>query len=375
MKNVLLAVVGLSPQVITETLYALHHTQRPVNQIEVITTRDGKELILAQLLAGGRGHFYRYLKDYGIDPRTIDFGPHSIHTLCDEHGIEIPDIRDEEDNEILLKKCLELGFKLTKDPETAVFFSVAGGRKTMSSCLTLAAQLYGRAQDRIFHVLVSPEFERNRDFFYPPPRSTLIELRDAHGHPVFKETKYAQINLIPIPFVSVREKINPRLLDTVRDPGTLMLSLIKEEKERLTIDLVSGKIIYKRMELDLMPARLALYTFFANKKKDCPLEERSRCGSCRECFVDVSQVLDAQAEIAAIYKRLSRTRPVDEMSDTGITQLNAENFMMYKGKLRKDLLRRFGPYALKELEVASYGTRPHTRYGLLMDKNQIEIVY
>ncbi|HIC84896.1 MAG TPA: hypothetical protein EYP06_01180 [Desulfobacterales bacterium] len=91
--------------------------------------------------------------------------------------------------------------------------------------------------------------------------------------------------------------------------------------------------------------------------------------------MDVSQVLDAQAEIAAIYKRLSRTRPVDEMSDTGITQLNAENFMMYKGKLRKDLLRRFGPYALKELEVASYGTRPHTRYGLLMDKNQIEIVY
>ena len=43
MKNILLAVTGLSPQVITETLYALHQINRRVDAIHVITTRDGKE--------------------------------------------------------------------------------------------------------------------------------------------------------------------------------------------------------------------------------------------------------------------------------------------------------------------------------------------
>ncbi|MCP4369684.1 MAG: hypothetical protein GY797_16460 [Deltaproteobacteria bacterium] len=45
MKNILLAVTGISPQVITETLYALHQSDRKIDSIHVITTRDGKENI------------------------------------------------------------------------------------------------------------------------------------------------------------------------------------------------------------------------------------------------------------------------------------------------------------------------------------------
>ena len=36
MKNILLAVVGLTPQVITEALYALHQEGRAVNAIHII---------------------------------------------------------------------------------------------------------------------------------------------------------------------------------------------------------------------------------------------------------------------------------------------------------------------------------------------------
>jgi hypothetical protein len=53
-------------------------------------------------------------------------------------------IADEEDNERLLELCLSLTFQFTRDPGTAVFFSIAGGRKTMSACLMTAAHLYGR---------------------------------------------------------------------------------------------------------------------------------------------------------------------------------------------------------------------------------------
>ena len=374
MKTVMLAVTGLSPHVITETLYALHQSSRHVDAIHVITTRDGKEKIFAELFGGKNGHYYRYLKEYGIDPATIDFGYRNIHVITDEYGIELPDIVSESNNEQLLKKCMYLTFYFTQDPETAVFFSIAGGRKTMSSCLTLAAQMYGRSQDRLYHVLVSPEFESNRNFFYPAKKSQAIELRNNQGQPFFKETRYAQVNLIHIPFVSVRDNLSGDMLREPKDPGTLALSLIKEETSRLIVNLISGKIVYKKVEMDMMPAHLTLYAFFVMQKKNCSKEVET-CGNCIDCFLDIHTVYEKQKEINNIYKKISGSRPLDEMSNTGIINLSSDNFNAYKTKIKANLLGRFGPYALKELEIASVGLRPNTRYGILMDKARIEIVY
>lgn len=258
-------------------------------------------------------------------------------------------------------------FNFTKDEETAVFLSIAGGRKTMSACLTLAAQMYGRPQDRLYHVLVSPEFESNKNFYYPPKKSRPIELSDNQGHPFFKETRFAQVNLIHIPFISIRNNLP-------KDPGTLTLSLIKEEKYRLSVNLISGKIVYKKMEMDLIPAHLALYAFLIMQKKDCP-KEVATCSNCTDCFLNIQSIYEKQEEITDLYRRVSGNRPLDEMSSTGITNIDADNFNMYKGKIKNNLLGRFGPYALKELEIASIGKRPNTRYGILMDKTKIEIIY
>ncbi len=374
MKNILLAVTGLSPQVITETLYALHQNQQKVDAIHVITTRDGKEMIYAHLLGGKDGHYYKYMEEYGMDPAGIDFGYKNIHVIKDENGIEIPDISDEQDNERLLRLCLEITFELTKDPDTAVFFSIAGGRKTMSACLSVAVQMYGRAQDRMYHVLVSPEFENNKDFFYPPKESKLIELRDKNGNPVFKETKYARVNLIHIPFVSIRNQLSPEMLNKPMDPATLMLSLIKEPKSHLTVNLITRKIIYKGIELDMMPSWLAIYTFFVKTKKDCT-KDTSECGSCIDCFLDIQGIYQSQDKITELYRRISGTRSITDMSKGGVTDLSQENFNMYKGKIKSAILNRFGSYALNELEIASIGTRPNTRYGIKLDKSRMEIVY
>lgn len=374
MKNILLAVTGLSPQVITETLYALHQAHRKVDAIHIITTRDGKDRIYAGLLAGGKGHFFRYLKEYDIEPETIDFGPRNLHVLRDEHGIELPDIVNESDNERLLRKCLELTFHLTKDPDTAMFFSVAGGRKTMSACLTLAAQMYGRSQDRLYHVLVSPDFEGSRNFFYPPRNPRLIELTGKDGQPFSKSTAYADINLIHLPFFSIRKELSSDYLQAPHDPATLMMSLVREERAHLVVNLISKKIVYKNIELDMMPARMALYAFFAMQKKGCP-KVQENCGKCTECFLDLQTVFEKQHQITDIYRRVCGTRPIGEMSDSGITGLSSENFNSYKSRIREKLQSAFGPYGTKDLEIAPVGSRPNTRYGILMDKGKMEIVY
>jgi CRISPR-associated protein Csx14 len=302
-KNILLAVTGLSPQVITETLYALHQGRRQVHEVHAVTTRPGKDQIHAELLGGSRGRFYRYLEEYGIPAESIDFGPGNIHVIRDENGMEIADIESESDNESLLKQCMALAFQFTRDPDAAVFFSVAGGRKTMSSCLTLAAQMYGRAQDRLYHVLVSPQFEGSRNFFYPPRRPETVELRNARGEVFHMSTRYARVNLVHTPFFSIRSHLDPEFLKAPQDPGTLMLSLVREEKDRLTVNLVAGKIAFKGLEMDMMPSHIALYAFFALQKKGCPHNAKG-CRDCTDCFVDLQQLYDGQDKISDIYRRL-----------------------------------------------------------------------
>lgn len=79
MKRVLLAVCGLTPQIITETLYALHCEGRLPQRVVVLTTRAGRELCLNTLF-GGPGMLHRFFNDYGIAPSACRFGREDILT-------------------------------------------------------------------------------------------------------------------------------------------------------------------------------------------------------------------------------------------------------------------------------------------------------
>jgi len=374
MKTTLLAVVGLSPQVITETLYAMHQNNKQIHCIHVITTRDGRDKINSELLAGKKGHYYQYLEDYGYYSDDIEFGYNYVHTAQNEYGEELTDIITESDNEFLLQTCMNLTFCLTSNPNHRVYFSVAGGRKTMSACLTLAAQLYARPQDRMYHVIISPEFESNRQFYYPPVQSTCLTLYDKNGQPFYKESKYAKIYLINIPFISVRDRLTQNELQKPYDPSDLMTELIKDDSCYLRVDLISRKITYNKMIMDMNPAHLALYAFFVMEKKQCK-KAVAICSTCRDCFMDIQTIFKKQDQLSEVYHKIRGHEAAKNISDTGINNLNAENFNMYKGKIKTQLRKVFGPYALKIIEIASEGIRPSVKYGIMIDKDRLEIVY
>lgn len=373
MKRILLAVCGLSPQVITETLYSLHQQGRMPDAIRILTTREGKGACNASLLNPVDGEYYRFLREYGLDYRSIDFQPHHVCCVTDASGQEIDDISDEEQNELFLQACMETAFELTRDPDCAVFFSIAGGRKTMGACLTLAAQFYGRPQDRLYHVLVSPEFESSRNFFFPPAVSQPVTLYDRQQQPYTKESRYARVSLFHVPFFSLRERLDARRLKEPEEPAALMLSLVREKKSELVIDLPGRKVIWKGVEVDMMPAKLAVYAFFAMRKKECSYE-RHRCGTCDECFMSVTDVLERVQEIASLYRKTGMGRESDEMSDTGIRSLSTENFNSYKAKIRRDLEKGFGAHELKHLEIVSKGKKPGVRYGIPLERGRIRVV-
>ena len=66
MKHKLVAVVGNTPQVMTETFWALYIDRDvPIDEVYVITTTLGKETCQKRLLDEGR--FEKMLLDYNMD--------------------------------------------------------------------------------------------------------------------------------------------------------------------------------------------------------------------------------------------------------------------------------------------------------------------
>lgn len=372
MKRNLLAVCGTSPQVITETLYALHQEGRLPTSVRVLTTRIGKDRCIAELFGSGDGAFYRWCEDYGVDRSMIDFSPQHVIAVTGRNGTPLEDIADAEENEYFLSACMEAAFASSRAPDEPLYYSLSGGRKTMSTCLATAAQFYGRSQDRLFHVLVSPEFESNRGFFFPPREPHQIELRDEKNQSYLKSTVYARINLISLPFVSIRERLTPGHLQHPEAPADLLASLIREPLPTLTVDLKEHKLLWKGIECDLSPTHLALYAFFVLRKKESDCQQVA-CSGCRSCFMNKEEILEQKGRIADLYRRINPLRDFDAMSKTGILNLDEDNLKGFLSRLHDALTRGLGTSNLDMLAVDGPNVRPK-RYGIALPRQQLRLV-
>jgi CRISPR-associated protein (TIGR02584 family) len=227
MKHLLLCVAGGTPQIITETLYALAvKGEQRVDEIRVITTKEGRKKILETLLAGPTGVFPKFLNDY---PRVgkIQFDEGMLYLLTnkdtgipdarDPDDIRLQDILTSEDNERAANQIAEIVRNLTPHDDLQIHASVAGGRKTMGLYLQSAMQLFGREGDRMSHVLVNNEIEgKTRNFFYPTPNPE--PLLNFKNEPLMVgqrqlTTADAEVYLADIPFIRLRGTGSKWLLD------------------------------------------------------------------------------------------------------------------------------------------------------------------
>ena len=82
-RKILVAVTGMSPQIVTETLFALVTQQGWLpDEVHVLTTGRGAGKISTALFA--EGHFARFCADYA--PEGIAFTPDNIHLIRDAAG-------------------------------------------------------------------------------------------------------------------------------------------------------------------------------------------------------------------------------------------------------------------------------------------------
>lgn len=210
-RNILVAVAGGSPAIVTETLWALTKDKTiRVDEVRIITTEKGKSAILNTLLHPTAGRFQSCLEELEIT-HPIIFDEGTVFVLADAKGGSLKDIRSDTDNQLASDQICNLIREWTNEPNTALYCSAAGGRKTMSIYLTIAMMLYGRVDDKLFHVLVNPEeFEDCRAFFHPYRVVRELPLTDRSGKLLKRiSTADVKIDLAEIPFVKLR------VLDTV----------------------------------------------------------------------------------------------------------------------------------------------------------------
>lgn len=264
-RRVLLAVTGLSPQVVTETIYALAQQDPPAvpNEVHLITTSEGAERARLSLLSSDPGWFHRLCADWKLE--GIQFSVDNIHVLRGIDGSPLVDIRSPEDNERAADFITEKVRALTSDPTTALHVSIAGGRKTLGYYAGYALSLFGRPQDCLSHVLVSEPFESTWDFFYPTPESRVIKTRDDK----LADTSDARVTLAAIPFVSLRDGLPKRLVDgSARFSQTVDAARRVLEPPELVIDL-EQKCVLASSELVSMPAAdLAFYALAARFRQE-----------------------------------------------------------------------------------------------------------
>ena len=124
----------------------------------------------------------------------------------DESGNEIVDLRTGADNLRAADFMLGELRKYTEDTETTILCSIAGGRKTMSALLFSCMTLLGREQDKVYHVLIPPDYEGG---MYPPfffPQKGVTHQVLFRGKPTGKEVSSTKIGieLFEVPFVRMR---------------------------------------------------------------------------------------------------------------------------------------------------------------------------
>lgn len=204
--HILLAVTGMSPQVITETLFAIHQQGLTwPDELCLVTTARGRAKVWEGLVA--QGHLAALCRELGRTQPSLS--EEQILVVPNAQGEPVDDARSVEDHEALADFITQTVREKTADAGCSIHASIAGGRKTMTFYLGYAMSLFGRPQDSLSHVLVSEAYEGRADFYYPTRSPQLLALRTGDAEPL--DAQQAQVTLADIPFVRQRTQITELL--------------------------------------------------------------------------------------------------------------------------------------------------------------------
>ncbi|TAN45542.1 MAG: TIGR02584 family CRISPR-associated protein [Nitrospirae bacterium] len=371
LREVFVFIAGATPQVITETIYALALKKPPVypDEIFVVTTGKGRTIIEEMLIR--RGTLEMLAKDCSMPKIVLRDSSFKIPAGKDSKLLD--DIRTDEENEAMGDLILSLVRDKAADMGTRLHCSIAGGRKTMSFYLGSALQLFGRPWDKLYHVLVSPEFESHPEFFFKPKKDAIL-LKDGKK----LNTKNAKITLAELPFIRLREKIS---LDS-----SSFSDLVKEGQKEIDMSLAHPLVTLNfqercievgREKIRLIPAHLMIYAAYLRKKlTGCKHPDRPYCLDCTDCFPEIIELTTKTAleEMAKDYRLMSPSKAMDVL-DKHKTGLSQEAVRQAISKIKKAIAGTLKDDVLVSYCSITTSSRgwANTRHGIRAEKEKIRI--
>lgn len=321
---ILVAVSGLSPAILTETVWALAE-EDPENiphEVVVLTTEQGKRAICEELLAPGG------MSAYGLGEASIWEGLRDLlqqkyggqlpdladrlKFFADRHvrcfgvdGVPMEDITSKAHNFALADYLLEVihGFTNPATAHTRIITSIAGGRKSMGALLYACMTLLGRPQDRVTHVLLSAPFDSMDvwpKFYFPVAdfkrtietakvkESMLKTLKPSPGTDgtvMLLPDHLAKISLVDLPFVPLRQRLYDLPEETMKPKGGFMAlvqayqsaPLIGDPSKKVRISFnfstsSRSQVSFDEKPFDLLTNRALIFWFLLqlNQKKLFP---------------------------------------------------------------------------------------------------------
>lgn len=361
-RRALLCATGLSPQVVTETIYALAVQGRPrfvPTQLHLLTTDEGRRRAELSLLKG-EAWLPRLCEEYALEP--IGLPPENIHVIADGDGRPLPDIRTAGDNDQAADRIAAQVRALTADPDCALHVSIAGGRKTMGYYTGYALSLYGRPQDRLSHVLVSPPFESLQDFYYPARRQRVIHTRDNVPH----DASAAAVTLASIPFVRLREGLPEALLSGEESFGAAVGAAQQAVgPAQLTIDLAGRRVAAGGRIVELPPRELAFYAWFARRR--ARRQEAVLCPS-----EGAPEAAHAEAFLVEYRATVGRMGDDERTAAALRAGMPCEYFSQVKSRLNSRLRNALGRTGAQSYLVVATGRRGQRRFGLDLPPENIQ---
>lgn len=360
-RRILIAVTGLSPQIVTETLYALALARTPAcipTEIQVVTTVRGAENARLNLLSEEPGWFRRLCRDYDLP--SIAFGVSDIHVMRRRGGEALEDIRDDADNMAAADFITEHVRALTADTQASLHVSIAGGRKTMGFFLGYALSLFGRAQDRLSHVLVSSPFESHKDFYYPSPATRVL-----HTKQQTLDAKDAKVWLGDIPFVRLRDGLPEALLSGAsRFPDSVIAAQRAFAPPSLVLELSDDGAVIQAggTVVEIAPADAAFYLLMARAAADGQTLRWDDPGLAEAYLGEYARyAVPASARYEEAEKRLA-------------DPLLGEWFEERKAKCNAALRRSLGEAGARGYQIQGFGTRGRMRFGLALPSELIHLL-
>ncbi|MFM2406813.1 MAG: hypothetical protein RL223_4693 [Pseudomonadota bacterium] len=365
-RRVLFCVCGLSPQVVTETVYALavagDGSDRFVpTEVHVLTTTAGAQRLRLALLSDVPGAFARLRRDYALP--DIAFTESHIHCVPGADGQPLADIRTDDDNAHMADAVSEHVRRLTADPDCALHVSIAGGRKTMGYYAGYALSLFGREQDRLSHVLVSAPFESSLEFFYPTPAPHVIATQ---GGRELADASTAQVTLAQIPFVRLR----PMLPESMLQPGQGFAAAVAAAEARLApphlvLDVSNSSLTADGIEVPLPPWQFSIMAVLAGRARrgleaiEAPLKTKHDEPWAQQFMADLRAVVGWGRVPGSVERKLQE-------------DCTGEAFASHLSHLRKNLRKALGPER-ERLYFDDGGTPRNKRYRIPLAPQAIEI--